>query len=319
MEITIIIGLVLFLVCVFLAIKLIKNLLLSIGTILLLSLIFIAGTGFFLYTEAMDIKDNFPTSVNQFLLVDGDDILTGMVLLPSDKFNPMESLKPLPSEKEADLKSHFKTNEYNLMLSDITQSDFNLTGYNENSYLTVFIDMSVVENSPMNSFDLSAIMDDPALNSVGALDKDFIINLLRSEDAWDYLTSYLVDNMTFDIDSFLAASGNDNPLDFILPEDVELTVEQKTQLVEEKIIPVLKSALRGSLGTTDLKPVVFMLFMGGTATHDEGLKYMFLQYKAENMYVYPQNIIFDIFRLSPASLFNKVLENAKGAIGEIIS
>ena len=83
MDITFIISLAVFVFLAALIIILVKKILKVIFFISILLLVFVLAFGFFLYQDAMNIKENLASN-KLFLLVDNDEILTGMIIADNE-------------------------------------------------------------------------------------------------------------------------------------------------------------------------------------------------------------------------------------------
>lgn len=333
MEIAIIIGFVLFLVCIFLAFKFIKNILLAIGAVFLFTIFFVGGIAAFTYSEVKEMQAYGLTSANQLLLVDDDEVITGVTILPAKKFSPLDNLKPLSEQTVDELSTLYQNKEKKQMLKVTKLSEFytpeeiEMEQYKEEVYKIVFIEMDVLENSPLDSFKFSDVLGEDAAiaDALGEFSRGDIIELLSSEDEWEFMTEHVMENFDFSGSAVSnLVSEDDLPTGMSIEdladiEDITLSGEQKLSIVEEQVISMLRSVLLDMFGTDDLKLVMFVLNVGAIAGSDEvdGITYLFKEYKQKRIDIYPSSIIFDIIRLSPDSLIDKVKSEAKLGIGEV--
>lgn len=85
LELSFIIGAILFLVMVFLVFKLVKKVIFASLLIFLIFIIVNAGIGFLVYRDVMDIREKFSTSSKLVMLEDGGEIISAMQMQSFDE------------------------------------------------------------------------------------------------------------------------------------------------------------------------------------------------------------------------------------------
>ena len=318
MEVSIIIGLVLYAVCIFLIIKFVKNILIAIGTILLFSILFIAGTGFFIYGEVMELQQEFPISNNLLLLRDGDQIVTGLVLLPSQEEGLMDNLRILDDSHIMSLTNYLETDDEEAMLDVVKSSDFipyeliDESEFNDDTYKIIFVEMSVLEESPVEAIDFSEVTgQSPEESLFNPIPMTTIVDIFYSEEPWEIMIEYIKSDML---------SPDLSEIEQML-EEMNLTVVDSGYDVDPRrdTIDGLRVGLIEQFGNDDLKGFAFLLSLATISTHEntEGVKYLFSKYKDEEIYIRDTSIIFDLIRLSPNALIDAVVQETGNVAGEI--
>lgn len=305
---------VLFAVAIFLAIKFIKNVVAAIFTVFLISIVLVAGTGFFVYHDVNELQTEFPNSNNLLLLKQGDKILTGIVLLPSEQLDLINNMKMLKPEHIEALSNYLAKNDMNGMLSVVKSSDFlpenvlNDSGYNDETYKIVFVDYNVLKDAPLDKLDVSDITG----NSGSILDpipQEDVLNILDSETPWKDLEKYVVTGQK-GLEQQIADKFKDMNFTVIETSNDELRVE---------ILDGLRKQLVQRFATDDVKGLIFVMDLTAIVNSNgaDGLKYIFSQYQNESIYLSKSSILFDLIKLSPNSLINAIVDQAGNAAGEM--
>ncbi len=327
MEITIIIALVLYALAIVMAIKLIKNVLVAIGTILLISLLLMAGTGLFVYNEIDEMQQTFPVSNNLVLLTDGATVFSGAVILPSTEDVLHESIRFLEDAEIADLESHLAEEDYDAMRSVVSTSDFidedvmEAEDLLDETYKIFFIDMEVLENSPVEAIDLGALAGmDPAESIFLPIPREDSLEIIRSDDPWALLLNF-VHVPTPDLEDLerqLEEQG------FEILDETEDELNETIDETRQEVVDGLREGLEVQFGHADLPTMMFLLNLFSVMEQEgaDGMMYLYRQYSDENIYIKDGSIIFDLLRLSPDALVTAVIRethNAASSMGDRIA
>ena len=317
MEVSIIIGLVLYAVCIFLIIKFVKNILVAIGTVLLFSVLFIAGTGFFIYGEVMELQQEFPISNNLLLLRNNDEIVAGLVLLPSQEDGLMDNLRILDDSHISLLSSHLASEDEDSMFDVVRSSDFlssemiEENELNDDTYKIIFVEMSVLEEAPVDAIDFSEVTGQtPEESLFEPIPMTTIIEMFESDDPWELMIDYIrSDIQTPDL----------SELEQML-EEMNLTIIESGYDVDPRrdTLDGLRVGLVEQFGNDDMKGFAFLLSLATISTYEnaEGVKYLFSKYKDEEIYIRDTSIIFDLIRLSPNALIDAVVQESGNVVTE---
>ncbi|MFP4656886.1 MAG: hypothetical protein ACLFNK_04905 [Candidatus Woesearchaeota archaeon] len=318
MEITIIIALVLYALAIIMAIKLIKNVIVTIGTILLISLLLVAGTGLFVYNEVVEFQETFPVSNNLLLLTEGEDLMSGVVMLPSTGDGIQESMKFLNTTMLDSLEAHLSSEEFDEIRGVVKTSDYideetiEQNDYLEETYKVVFIEMDVLKDSPVGDIDLAALAGTTEADSIfSTIPKEDSIEIIKSDEPWDLVHDF-VDVGEPDL-SGLEASLEDRGFEIL--NETEEDINNSVNEMKAEIVEGLREGMRVQFGNDDLGSLMFLLNVvsimeqGGT----EGMAYLYEQYSEENIYIKDDSIIFDLLRMSPDSLVTAVIRETNTA------
>jgi hypothetical protein len=313
-EVTIIIGLVLFAVAIFLAFKLIKNVLVAVATIFGISIVLIAGLSFFLYSEVSEIQTEFPNSNNLVLLKQGDKILTGIVLLPSEELDLVNGMKIIEQEDIDALSEFLADGDIEGMHSVVRSSDFlpeevvEQAGYNDDTYKIVFVEYDVLKNAPIDELDVSDITGTTG-SILEPIPQEEVLSLLESENPWDGLTEYVVTGQE-QFEEEVAEQFEEMNFTVVGSSDDDL---------REELLDGMKTQLNEQFGTDDIKGLIFIMDLSAIASAEdaEGLKYLFSEYKDENIFLSETSVLFDLIRLSPNSLIDAVVDQTGVAVSEV--
>ena len=125
------------------------------GSVILLSVLFIAALGFFTYTDVKEMTDQFPSSPNLMLVADEDALLSGLVILPqTDDADLLDSMSALDPDDKAELDLLLSEGDKESMLDVVKTSDFysaeeiSANKLYEDTYKIIFIDLDITINDP---------------------------------------------------------------------------------------------------------------------------------------------------------------------------
>ncbi len=316
MEISIIIGLVLYALAIILTIKLAKNVLIAIGTILLISVLLVAGTGFFIYSDISGIQDRLPSSNNLILLREGDDVHAGVAVMPGESFS-IENLVMLDDDPLQRISDYMSDGEDDAMFGVVRTSDFmdeemmeELDLYDE-TYKILFVDMTVLEDSPADTIDVSSIAGGEAGVLVEEIPKETSLEMIRDDSmGWSNVTQYInVDGMMPDTDD-IEASLEDMGMDVVDTGEDEL---------RDEMLEGIREGLVEEFGNDDIGGFFFFLSMASIIDHQDGMRYLLDSYRDEDIYVEESSITFDLLRMSPDVLLDAVLSETQGLAEEASS
>ncbi|MFW6231111.1 MAG: hypothetical protein ACOC32_03755 [Nanoarchaeota archaeon] len=320
MEITIIIGLVFFALSIFLVFKFIKNVAVAILTALTISVLLVAGVGFFVFDEVQEMQERFPTSNNLVLLRDGDTVMTGLVLLPAEEMDLMEQMKFLDRTSIDELTSKLSAGEMDKMFTVVETSSYlpedmlQRRGYSEDTYKIIFVDYSVLKDSPVTELDVSRITDASGSDTIiKPIPQEDVLKLLKAADPWEELFPYV--NLRGDALDTLDTDELEERFD-----GMNFTiVETPEDAMKREILDQIRGQLEEQFGTDDIKGLLFLLEMAAIFNHNdtEGMLYIFEKYQGEEIAVQNQSIIFDLARLSPTSLIEAVVSETGNAANDI--
>ncbi len=321
MEVTIIIALVLYALAIIMAIKLIKNVLVAIGTILLISLLLISGTGLFVYTEVVELQETFPVSNNLFLLTEGDTVLSGMVMLPVVEDGPAQNMQFLDNESISSLNAYLSSEDFDSMRDVVRTSDFldeDIVSENDlmdETYKIVFFELAVIESSPVEEIDLAALAGvDHGGDIFRPIPREDSILMIREDEPWERLANFIGPEAP-DL-SELEASLEEQGFEIINEtEDIDEAVDES----RKEIVDGLRRGMLEQFGNDDLGSLMFMLNIFSIFEQEgpEGLMYLYEHYSAENIYIRDESIIFDLLRLSPDALVTAVINEAHNAASAV--
>ncbi len=317
-EVSIIIGLVLYAICIFLIIKFVKNILVAIGTVILFSVLFIAGTGFFIYGEIMELQQEFPISNNLLLLRDGDTVSAGIVLLPSQEEGLMDNMRILNDSQIMQLSNYLANDNEEAMFDVISSSDFMSAEviasneFNDDTFKIVFVEMSVLEEAPVSSIDFSDITgQSPEEALFDPIPMTTIIELFDSDDPWGLMLNYVRSDLQ---------APDLSELEQML-EEMNLTIIESGYDLDPRadVLDSLRFGLVEQFGNDDIRGFAFLLSLATISTYErsEGVKYLFSKYKDEEIYIRDTSILFDLIRLSPNALIDAVVQETGNVAGEI--
>ena len=318
MEVTIIIALILYALAIILAIKLIKNVLVTIGTIIVISLLLMAATGLFVYNEIDELQNTLPVSNNLVLLTEQQQVLSGAVILPMDGGMLHEGIKFLDNETINYLSDYLSSEDYDSMLDVVRTSDFmdsqiiSERDLLDETYKIFFIDMNVLKESPVDVINLAELAGvDSGEFIFNQIPRDSVIEMIRSDDPWSLLADF-IDVSVPDL-SALEAQLEQQGLE-ILDETYD-DLNNRTDEIKDEIISGLREGLISQFGNDDLSSLLFLLNLFSLIENEgaEGMMYLYNQYSDENIYIKDDSIIFSLLRLSPDALINAVINEAHNA------
>ena len=316
MEITIIISLILFAISVLLVFKFIKNIVAALASVVLLSLVFVAATGFFVYNDIRELQEKFPASTNVVLLTSEDEVLTGLILLPSDDFDPVGSMRMMSNTTLQEFDDLYSEDDIEAMKGVLKTSDFfdderiENNGFADRTYKLIFVDYEVLTDAPIQTINVSSMVGASSESSkIRAISKDEALELLESDDPWvDFVEYVSVDSRMEAVES-IQDQFNGTDLEI-------MTNETKAELISETADEI-EAIMTDQFGSSDLKALIFMLNIGAILDEEkEGVTYLFTQFKDENIHLSDESVVFDVARLSPESLLTSVLDEGKNAAGE---
>ena len=320
MELSIIIGLVLYAACIFLIIKFVKNILVAIGTILLFSVLFLTGTGFFIHSEISELQQEFPVSNNLLLLRDGDQVLAGLVILPSEDNNLMDGLRILEYHHIGNLSEHLASDNEDLMFEVVRSSNFideeiiENSEFRDNTYKIIFVEASVIEDSPFGYIDFSSLTGmDPEDSIFKPIPSSSVLDIMKSDDPWELLLDYVrEDDVSVDFSEFEQ-----------MLEEMNLTIVESGFENDPRVdkLDAIRFGLVEQFGNDDVGGFLFLLSLASISTNEdaEGIRYLFSKYKDEEIYIRDTSIIFDLLRLSPNALIDRVIQESGNAVQEVRS
>ena len=318
MEVTIIIALILYALAIILAIKLIKNVLVTIGTIIVISLLLMAATGLFVYNEIDELQNTLPVSNNLILLTEQQQVLSGAVILPIEGGMLHEGIKFLDNETVDYLSSYLSSEDYDSMLNVIRTSDFVDSQIIEErdlldeTYKIFFIDITVLKESPVNEINLAELAGVDSGDFIfDPIPRDSVIEIIRSDDPWLLLADF-IDVSVPDL-SALETQLEQQGLE-ILDETYD-DLDNRTDEIKNEIISGLREGLISQFGHDDLSSLLFLLNLFSLIENEgaEGLMYLYTHYSDENIYIKDDSIIFSLLRLSPDALITAVINEAHNA------
>jgi len=168
LDISFIIGFVLFLVAAVLIFKVIKKVLFSIFLVFLLFIVSIAGVGYFVYQDVMEIGEKFSQSSNLIILEDEENIISALQLSEFD----FEGITFLDDDWIINKQAYFKNRDY----KEIIDRNYKM----------------MVISSSMFSETEDIDMDGSTLSS------EQVFEILRAEDPMSVLLGYFSEGEDFD-------------------------------------------------------------------------------------------------------------------------
>lgn len=281
MELFIMIGLVLFIVAAIILLKVMKHVFTAVISVIGLFLVLTAAVGFIAYNDVMEIKDTAPNTPNLFLLNDRTDIIAGVAFDPDTK--PIEEgIKPLDQEQLDFVISNRKNLEREKTIEELKDE---VDEIDEELFKIITFDINVIEEAPLEELNLQFIN----------IEKETIIDLLRSEDIYGDISELMVEE-----DSVMEEMQEEMPFDINVSD-----------IAKEELEKQARDALEEFASTEEeLKGMLFMLSIGAIVEENtmDGVRFMFENYKEDDITIYPETITFSILKLSPQSLVNQIIQ-----------
>ena len=163
MNLTLILSLLLILISVILVFKFVKNVLRALVIIFLFVLVFSAGLGFYVYSDFVELKNNFIDSDKKIFLSSPDDLVAGFIMADNIQF--------FNSNEIAALNNYYRDNDFD-----------SLRG---NAYKVFLIDYEY-----FSELDYTINLGDSLGNDRDIiLNKTEILQLLNSKDPFNQLVS----------------------------------------------------------------------------------------------------------------------------------
>ena len=300
---------ILFIVASIFLAKFIKHVFLASLAIFGLLLILTAIFGYSIYKDAMQIKDDAPNKPTLFVLTNEDDeILTSFLLDPTQKDSLQEMIIPLDSDSNQNLEAVLNENPSNI-LEEVNSN----TGIDQELFKIVDFDISVIENSPIETVDMQILN----------VSKDDVVEILESDDVYSTmvdvaLASPEIKSQIIELVKIELESGTGMSLEELGLSDEDIDQIDINNIPKEEIIEQLKSGFLSDLAESpdELKSMIFLGFITKASADnpEEMVKYYFENYKDGSITVMPDSISFALLKMSPKAIISEAINIAKSNI-----
>lgn len=266
---------------------------------ILIIVILLGLTGFFIFKDITDMKEKLPTSNNMILLASDDKIIIGIQMeglkldLAKKEGKENEGMPEMPFNFFTDfqldeLSKHYKKRNYKEMLG--------------NNYKMIIIKSKILDPLPET---IPVEFGDEKEKGKPDKEEGFEIKTIQKKFAFELLES-------------------DNPIelfvDYYISEAEKEGKELPKDMSKEQLKEQLYSKLEEQMGTPEKFKVMVFIVMAKNLIEQQGKEnapfFVIENFKKGNIIIYPKTIAIKVAKAIPMPVYNKIFEKIKSKMQE---